>query len=85
MQGGIKQWEREKALCIHRADLLYAIKLVKLKIVNDTVTSIIGKEEKLRRILSDVFKCDFLTRARVHARTKKNDQHQQTSNNKIHI
>ena len=26
MQGGIKQWERGQALCIHRADLLYAVK-----------------------------------------------------------
>ena len=26
MQGGIKQWERGQALCIHRADLLYVVK-----------------------------------------------------------
>ena len=29
----------------------------KLKIVNDTVTSITGRQEKLQRILSDAFKC----------------------------
>ena len=28
MQGGIKQWERGQALCIHRADLLYAVKYI---------------------------------------------------------
>ena len=26
MQGGVKQWERGQALCIHRVDLLYAMK-----------------------------------------------------------
>ena len=26
MQGGIKQWEQGQALCIHRANLLYAVK-----------------------------------------------------------
>ena len=26
MQGGIKQWERGQALCIHRADFLYVVK-----------------------------------------------------------
>jgi hypothetical protein len=33
------------------------IKLAKLKIVNDTVTSITGRRRKLWRILSDTFKC----------------------------
>jgi hypothetical protein len=28
MQGGIEQWERGHALCIHRADLLYAVKYI---------------------------------------------------------
>jgi hypothetical protein len=28
MQDGIKQWERGQALCIHRADLLYAVKYI---------------------------------------------------------
>ena len=42
----------------HIVILLYAtIKLAKLKIVNDTVTSIIGRRGKLWRILSDTFKC----------------------------
>ena len=26
MQGGIKQWERGQDLCIHKVDLLYAMK-----------------------------------------------------------
>ena len=49
-----------KALqCTHHIVLLgYAtIKLVKLKIINDTVTSITGRQGKLQRILSDAFKC----------------------------
>ena len=60
-----------RALQIHRNDtskalqctrhivlLGYAtIKLAKLKIVNDTITSITGRREKLRRILLDAFKC----------------------------
>ena len=37
--------------------LLFPIKLVKLKIINDTITSITGKREKLRRIMSNAFKC----------------------------
>jgi hypothetical protein len=52
--------DTSKALqCTHHIVLLgYAtIKLAKLKIINDTVTSIIGKWGKLRRILLDVFKC----------------------------
>jgi hypothetical protein len=52
--------DTSKALqCTYHVVLLgYAtIKLAKLKIVNDTVTSIIGKRGKLRRILSDAFKC----------------------------
>ena len=28
MQGAIKQWERGQALCIHRVDLLYAVKYI---------------------------------------------------------
>ena len=52
--------DTSKALqCTHHIVLLgYAtIKLAKLKIVNDTVTSITGRRGKLQRILSDVFKC----------------------------
>jgi hypothetical protein len=51
--------DTSKALqCTHHIVLLdYAtIKLAKLKIVNDT-TSIIERQGKLRRILSDAFKC----------------------------
>jgi hypothetical protein len=54
------QNDTSKALqCTYHVVLLgYAtIKLGKLKIVNDTLTSIIGKRGKLRRILSDAFKC----------------------------
>ena len=52
--------DTSKALwCTRHIVLLgYAtIKLAKLKIVNDTVTSITGRWGKLRRILSDMFKC----------------------------
>ena len=52
--------DTSKALqCTRHVILLgYAtIKLAKLKIVNDIVTSIIGKWGKLWRILSDMFKC----------------------------
>ena len=51
--------DTSKALqCTHHIVLLgYAtIKLAKLKIINDQVTSITGRWGKLRRILSDVFK-----------------------------
>ena len=42
----------------HIVQLGYAtIKLAKLKIVNDIVTSTIARRGKLRRILSDAFKC----------------------------
>ena len=65
---GVCWWEHSK---IHKNDtsktlqctrhvvlLGYAIiKLAKLKIINDIVTSILGRRGKLRRILSDVFKC----------------------------
>jgi hypothetical protein len=33
------------------------LKLAKLKIINDTVTSITGRRGKLQRMLSDAFKC----------------------------
>ena len=49
-----------KALqCTHQIVLLgYAtIKLAKLKIINDTITSIMGRQGKLWRILSDMFEC----------------------------
>ena len=52
--------DTSKALqCTRHIVLLgYAtIKLVKLKIINDTVTSITGRRGKLQRILSDAFKC----------------------------
>ena len=52
--------DTSKALqCTRHIVLLgYAtIKLAKLKIINDTVISIIGRREKLRRILSNAFKC----------------------------
>ena len=52
--------DTSKALqCTRHIVLLgYAtIKLAKLKIINDTVTSITGRRGKLRRILSDAFKC----------------------------
>jgi hypothetical protein len=37
--------------------LLFPIKLVKLKIVNNIVTSVIGKRGKTMEVLSDAFKC----------------------------
>ena len=52
--------DTSKALqCTHKIVLLgYAtIKLAKLKIVNDTVTSITGRRGKPQRILLDAFKC----------------------------
>ena len=52
--------DTSKALqCTHQiVPLGYGtIKLAKLKIINDTVTSITGRQGKLQRILSDVFKC----------------------------
>jgi hypothetical protein len=52
--------DTSKALrCTRHIVLLgYAtIKLVKLKIIDDTITSIKGRQEKLWGILSDVFKC----------------------------
>ena len=51
-----KKNDTSKALqCTHQIVLLgYAtIKLAKLKIINDTLTSIIGRRGKLWRILSD--------------------------------
>ena len=69
--------------------LLFPIKLVKLKIVNDTVTSITGKRGKLWRIMSDAFKCiearlSYACRGAC-SYGKKYDEHQKTLNNEIHI
>ena len=55
--------DTSKALqCTHQIVLLgYAtIKLAKLKIINETVTSIIGIRGKLQMILSDTFKCTMV-------------------------
>ena len=60
--------DTSKALqCTHQIVLLgYAtIKLAKLKIVNNTVTSITGRRGKLQRILSNAFKCTEDTFLRV--------------------
>ena len=59
MDSKIQKNDTSKALqCTHHIVLLgYAtIKLAKLKIVNDTVTSITGRRGKLQRILSNAFK-----------------------------
>ena len=55
--------------------LLFSIKLVKLKIINDTVTSITGKKREnyggYCPTRSNILRPDFLTREGVHARTEK--------------